>query len=800
MMQYGFFDDPAGEYVITRPDTPQPWCNYIGSTDFGGVITNNASGYTFYQSAAQGRLSRFEFNLPPAMRPGRFIYLRDRENGDYWSNSWMPVGKPLEKFKNECRHGTGYTRIAAEYADIASAATYFIPLGATYEVWQIEVKNTGKNARKISVFPFAEPQCNWNVHDDVNNLQYNQYITLTRCDGDIINIASNVNMPEDPEHFTNKDQQRHTFFALSGARATAFDADLQSFLGAYGTYAAPRAVAEGKCGNATAAGDNPAAAFQVDLELQPGESKTFAVLYGVGRAETAGKEAAAAMATPEKTAAALDAVRKHWHTRLATLSAKTPDAAFNSMVNLWSPYNCLMTFYWSRAASLVYSGERDGLGYRDTAQDIVAASALITDESQARLELLLTGQHANGGAMPVVQPFNHHPGTHAAPAAADEPDYYRADDPLWLFNAVPAQVKESGNLNFYRKVLPFADAGEATVFGHLRRAIEFSLNRLGAHGLPCGLKADWNDCLVLGGKGESVFVAFQLRYALREYQDIAQRLGEPAEGAWAAEKLKTLDANLEKYAWDGEWYLRAYRYDGLKFGSRENTEGSIFMNAQTWAVISGHAAGARAEKVMDAVDKHLTTKHGVRLCFPPFTTTDPEVCRARVYNAGMKENAGIFNHTQGWGVIASALAGQRERAWQYLMNILPASFNEHAEIRQCEPYAVCQSTHSPESPRFGAGRLSWLSGSATWNYAAMTTAILGIRPDYDGLRIEPCVPAAWKGFTAVRRFRGAEYRIEVVNASGTAAAAPRITLDGKEISGTLIASQAAGVHEVKVSI
>ncbi|NBB78696.1 MAG: N,N'-diacetylchitobiose phosphorylase, partial [Verrucomicrobia bacterium] len=741
-MQYGHFDNRSREYVITRPDTPKPWSNYIGSAEFGGVVTNNAAGYTFYRSAAQGRLSRFKFNALPADLNGRYVYLRDEANGDFWTNSWMPVGKSLDAFESECRHGTGYTRIRSTYRDIESEVAYFAPPGEHYETWKITVRNAGASPRQIKVFPFLEPQCNWSAEDDMKNLQYNQYISTTACADGIIDIGSNVNMPEDPEDFTNKDQAHHSFFGLAGVEAAGFDADLAAFMGPYGSYAQPEAVARGRCSGATAYGDMPAAAFELALELAPGESRSFAVVFGVGPAATAGRRAVEAMADPGRVDAALDAARRFWHERIDTLRAETPDPEFDAMLNLWAPFNNLMTFYWSRAASLVYAGERDGLGFRDTLQDIVGAAALVTEEARQRLELMLTGQYANGGCKPVVQPFNHRPGEEKLP------DQFRADDGMWFFNAVPAFVKETGETNFYRKVLPFADAGEATVLGHLRRAIEFNLERSGTHGLPCGLLADWNDCIRLGEKGESVFVALQLRYALREYTAIARLLDESAEAGWAEARLAELDARLERHAWDGAWYIRAYRFDGLKFGTGENDEGRIFMNPQTWAVLSGAATGDRAAQVMDAMHEQLDTEYGIMLCTPPYISTDPKVCLGRLLNPGTKENGGIFNHTQGWAVMAAAELGRGDRAYQYMRQVLPARFNEIAEVRQVEPYAVCQSTHSRFSARCGAGRVSWLSGSAVWNYVAMASAILGIRPDYDGLRIDPCIPADWPGFKA----------------------------------------------------
>ena len=526
-MKYGYFDDKNREYVITRPDTPKPWSNYIGNSEFGGLITNNAAGYTFYKSAAQGRLTRFRFNGMPTDFPGRFVYLKDVESGDFWTNSWQPVAMPLDNFKYECRHGSGYTKIKSEFNKIESEVTYFVPINSLFEVWKVTVKNNDDKKRKINVVSYAEPQCNWNAEDDGTNLQYTQYIGKTIYKDGVIDIGSNVNMPKDPEHFENKDQKRHTFFALSGANISAFDADLEKFFGTYGNYNSPQGLQNKKLSNSTASGDMLCAALQTDLEIEPGESKTFAVIFGVGEATAVAKNAIASVNSAEKIDAALDAVKNYWHSKLNRLHAETPDTNFNSMVNMWAPFNNLMTFYWSRTASMVYAGERDGLGFRDTVQDIVGSTTLVAEESKNILELMLTGQYSHGGAKPVVKPFAHYPGKE------EFPDHYRSDDCMWFFNAVPAYVKETGDFEFYNKILPYADKGSGTVFQHLKKAIEFNIERSGDHNLPCGLAADWNDCLRLGEKGETVFVAFQLRFAIKEYIEIAARLNNQKEVDWA---------------------------------------------------------------------------------------------------------------------------------------------------------------------------------------------------------------------------------------------------------------------------
>jgi cellobiose phosphorylase len=384
--------------------------------------------------------------------------------------------------------------------------------------------------------------------------------------------------------------------------------------------------------------------------------------------------------------------------------------------------------------------------------------------------------------MPLVKQFAHRPGSERPPREEE----YRSDDCLWLFNAIPAYVKETGDLGFYAKLLPYADRGEATVLGHLKRAIEFSLERSGAHGLPCGLSADWNDCIRLGERGESVFVAFQLRYALRVYLEICQLLANEAEQPWARAHLDELDDKLRSEAWDGAWYLRAYRGDGFKFGSRESEEGKIFLNPQSWAVFSGHADQERAALAMQAVRERLASEHGLTICDPPYVNTDYNVMRAALFNPGMKENGAIFTHTQGWAVIAETMLGHGDLAWQYFRATLPGAWNTRAEVREIEPYVYCQFTHSKSSPRYGASRVPWLSGSAAWSFHAATHYILGLRPEYDGLRIDPCIPSAWKSFSVTRNFRGRKVSIEVRNPNGVEKGVRTLVLNGEPLEGNLI--------------
>lgn len=785
-MQYGHFDDKNREYVITRPDTPKSWSNYLGNTEYGAIITNNAGGYSFYKSGGMGRYIRLRFNSIPMDQPGRYIYFHDHENKDFWSASWQPVGKPLDQFKTECRHGTAYSIITSEYKGIKSETTFFVPQDKNFEVWRVKVTNNSDKKRKLSAFSYVEYAASWNAIDDLLNIQYVQYTAMMNVKDNIIDHGTNVNIPEMPDNFKEKDQGRHTFQAMTGLKITGYDTDRETFLGPYRTYANPLSVENGKCQDSIGYGDNPCGSLQGELELEAGETKEFVVLIGIGKAEKEGRQAVKEFSDPARLDQELDKLKKYWHERMKGFSAQTPDEELNSTINTWGIYNSLITFAWSRAASLIYSGiDRDGLGYRDSVQDLMGVMHTITDEARERLELMITGQVSTGGAQPVVLPISHTPGQEKAPEESE----YRSDDCMWLFNAIPAYVKETGDIDFYNKVLPYADKGEDTVLGHMKRAIEFNFDRSGAHGLPCGLMADWNDCLKFGHDGETIFVAMQLRLALKTYIEVAEELQKPEEVKWATPLLEKLDQTLQTDAWDGEWFMRGYRFDGLKFGSKEVPEGQIFFNPQAWAVISGAAEGEQAKLIMDKVNERLATDYGIMVCDPPYTKGDYNIVRAQLMNPGLKENGGIFVHTQGWGVMAEAILGRGNQAYKYLRSYLPAAYNTKAEIREIEPYVVCQSTHAKYSPKHGASRVPWLSGSATWTYYAITQYVLGVQPENNGLTIDPCIPSDWEGFKASRVFRDKMVKINVTNPDKVEKGVAKMTLNGKELEGNFIPAE-----------
>jgi cellobiose phosphorylase len=505
-------------------------------------------------------------------------------------------------------------------------------------------------------------------------------------------------------------------------------------------------------------------------------------MLGVGNTAAA-RRARARFANPAAADSELARLKRHWHGLVGSMQVKTPDADFDHMTNVWGAYNALMTFEWSRSCSLVYTGDqRDGFGFRDTVQDFLGVTGMIPSEVRERMILMLSGQDSTGGAQPEIRAWTHAPGK----MKPTPPGSYRSDDCQWFFNAVPAYVAETGDVGFYDLVVPYADKGRATVLGHLRRALEFNLERTGKNGLPCGLLADWNDCLKLGYKGESVFVTFQVRLGLKTYAGIAGELGRPREASWALAELAKLDRKIARTCWDGGWFIWAISEDGVVFGTKKAREGRIYLNTQCWAILCGAATPKQADKALGAVKRLLASDYGVALCNPPFARTPVKVMRAVLFNPGNKENGGIFSHTQSWVVLAEIARGNGDQAYAYYRSFMPSAQNDKAEVREIEPYVHCQSTHAPSSKKYGKSRIPWLSGTAAWAHYAATQHILGIRPELAGLRIDPCIPRAWPGFTATRVFRGRTLHIEVSNPSGVCRGVKSLTVDGKPLDGSLI--------------
>ena len=781
-MRYGYFDDKAREYVIDRPDTPAPWVNYLGSPAYGAIISNNAGGYSFERSGANGRILRYVFNQFD--QPGRYIYLRDDESGDFWSASWQPVAKDLNDYQVKCCHGMGYTRMEASYAGISSKAVYYVPQGKAYEVWALTVTNDSDRDRSLTLTGYAEFTNHSNYEQDQVNLQYSLFIGRTVFEGNRITqqIHGNLDALAQGEDVDDKTVTER-FFGLTGAPVSSYCGDKTAFLGAYHGYGNPQGVAAGDLGNLESYNENSCGALSCKVKLAPGESKT--ILFATGMKPSA--QAAAILAGYTDPAAQVqqevDALKAEWYSRFSHLQVETPDPAFNTMLNTWNAYNCFITFIWSRAASLIYCGLRNGYGYRDTVQDIQGIIHLEPEMACEKIRFMLSAQVDNGGGLPLVK-FTHNPGHEDTP---DDPSYvketghpaYRADDALWLFPTVYKYVAESGNLAFLDEVIPFANKDQGTVYEHLKRAVEFSLNHLGPHGLPAGLYADWNDCLRLGANGESAFVAFQFYYAMRILRQFAAHRGADQDVRWLDEKLTEYQSRIQELCWDGDRFIRGFTEAGERIGEAAAPEANFWLNPQSWAVISGLADSHQADTIMEGVSQRLNTAYGAVLMDPPYHAHAFDGALAVIYNPGTKENAGIFSQSQGWLILAEALCGHGERAFGYFTENAPAAQNDRAEIRHLEPYCYGQFTEGPASKHFGRSQVHWLTGTASTVMVGCVEGILGLRPDLDGLRLAPAIPKEWDSFTMEKDFRGHRLHICVENPGHHESGCRSLTLNGQ---------------------
>lgn len=782
-MQYGYFDLKNKEYVITRPDTPAPWANYLGSPEYGAIVSNNGAGYSFVKSGANGRISRFRFNSMMAL-PGRYIYIRDNDTEDYWSATWQPVGKPLDKFKNECRHGTAYTVITTDYENIKSETTYYVPLNKTYEVWRAKVTNTGSAKRKLSVFGFVEFTNDSNYEQDQVNLQYTLFITRTSFDGNKIVQHINENSERDETGSNHKER----FFGMVGQEITGFNGDLDSFIGAYRTYSNPVAVERGRCNGEMNFNANACGALQSDIELEAGETAEFIYILGQNN------DAEATVILDEyKKAGKVDAeiaeLKNFWHSKLNNFQVSTPSDEFNNMINVWNAYQCFITFIWSRAASFVYCGLRNGYGYRDTVQDIQGIIHLDPELAGEKIRFMLSAQVDNGGGLPLVK-FNHNAGHENTP---DDPEYvretghpsYRADDALWLFPTIVKYIGESGNRKFLDEVIVYANGGEATVYDHLKKAVEFSMNRLGSHDMPAGLHADWNDCLRLGKKGESTFVAFQLYYAMSVLKEMASERNDAVYFDYLCDVQTKLGESLEK-CWDEDRFIRGIREDGVIVGAKKDPEANMWLNPQSWSVISGFASDEQADKAMNSVHEILNTPYGAKLLEPPYKDHYFDGALMHIFNADTKENGGIFSQSQGWTILAEALLGHGNRAFEYFKESSPASMNDQAEIRGIEPYVHGQFTESKRSPFEGRSHVHWLTGTASTVMVGCVEGICGMRPNEDGLVISPSVPSEWDSFTMRKYFRGKWLDIEVKNPAHKQSGVAEMIVNGNKVDGNFV--------------
>lgn len=790
-MKYGYFDDNNREYVINRPDTPAPWVNYLGSPEYGAIISNQAGGYSFAKSGANGRILRYVFNSFD--QPGRYLYIRDNQSKDYWSASWQPVGKDLDSYKSICRHGMGYTRMEAVYDDIASAASYYVPLGKSYEVWALSLSNRSERNRELTLTGYAEFTSHSNYEQDQVNLQYSLFISRTAFETNRImqQIHGNLDALQNDEKVDEKNVTER-FFGLAGAEVSSSCGDKAHFLGKYRGYGNPQGVASGHMGNVEGYNENSCGALSCIITLKPGETKTVAFLLG----EKYSQDAAAVIASYADTEAALEKDLKElkdcWNERLGHLKVNTPSPEFNTMINTWNAYNCFMTFLWSRAASFIYCGLRNGYGYRDTVQDIQGIIHLAPELAVEKIRFMISAQTKNGGGLPLVK-FTHNPGHEDTP---DDISYrqetghpaYRADDALWLFPTVYKYISETGNMDFLDEIIPYADRDADSIYGHLKQAVQFSLDHTGPHGMPAGLYADWNDCLRLGTNGESTFVAMQFYYAMSILKEFSRYRKDTDYLNHLDEKQKELGNRIQELCWDKDRFIRGYTENGQKIGAAKDPEANLWLNPQSWAVISEIASKEQADTILGHVSERLNTAYGALLMDPPYHAHAFDGALAVIYNPGTKENAGIFSQSQGWLILAEALQGHGARAFTYFMENAPAAQNDRAEIRRLEPYCYGQFTEGTASRHHGRSHVHWLTGTASTMMVGCVEGILGLRPDPEGIRLSPSVPKNWKHFEIDRDFRGKHLHILVENPNGRESGCEQLTLNGKKLNGNYISA------------
>ena len=784
-MKYGYFDDKEREYVINRPDTPSPWVNYLGSPEYGAIISNNAGGYSFARSGANGRILRYIFNQFD--QPGRYIYIRDNDSHDYWSASWQPVGKDTEQYQSKCCHGMGYTRMLADYSDIHSEADYYVPLGKSYEVWGLSVTNKSDRTRNLTLSGYAEFTNHNNYEQDQVNLQYSLFITRTLFEKDRIiqQIHGNLDTLKADEEVDDK-RVTERFFGLAGAEVSSYCGDKDQFLGKYHGYGDPQGVTSADLGNVTSYNENSCGALSCKITLAPGESRTVIFLLGMKPSS----EAEDIIKSYKKDPAGqirqeIDTLKADWFAKLDHLKIRTPDPAFNTMINTWNAYNCFITFVWSRAASFIYCGLRNGYGYRDTVQDIQGIIHLTPEMACEKIRFMLSAQVDNGGGLPLVK-FTHNPGHEDTP---DDASYvqetghpaYRADDALWLFPTIYKYIAETGNTAFLDEVIPFANKGEGSVYEHLKRAIQFSFDHLGPHGMPAGLYADWNDCLRLGAKGESSFVALQFYYAMTLIKKFAVYKQDSEYIRYLEEKQEEIGQKIQKLCWDNDRFIRGYTEKGERIGAAADPEANMWLNPQSWSVISGLASKEQADIALENVYQRLNTAYGAILMDPPYHAHAFDGALAVIYNQGTKENSGIFSQSQGWLILAEALSGHGNRAFEYFTENAPAAQNDRAEIRHLEPYCYGQFTEGPASSHFGRSHVHWLTGTASTVMVGCVEGILGLRPDLKGIRIAPAVPESWDFLEMDKEFRGKYLHIRVENPDHRESGCRSMTLNGQEL-------------------
>jgi len=784
-MKYGYFDNKNREYVIDRIDVPVSWTNYIGVNDLCGVFNHTAGGYLFYKSPEYHRVTRFRPNGVPMDRPGHYVYVRDDDTGEYWTLSWQPAGKDLKNAKYVCRHGLSYTKYSCEYSGIHGEQTLFIPLDDPVEIWDVKLKNDTDRKRRLSVFGYAEFSFH-HITIDNQNFQMSLYCAGSSFDDGIIELDL---------FYEEKGFQYFTANSVENSKEN-FDCLRDSFIGPYRTEANPAAVEKGYCSGSFELGGNHCGALRQSFELESGEEKRLVFFLGEGN-QHEGQKIRYRYSSKDfaKVDSSFNALKNFWKEKLDKLQISTPNEGMNTMINIWTLYQAEINVMFSRFASFIEVGGRTGLGYRDTSQDAMMVPHSNPQKSKDRLIELLKGLTTDGYALHLFNPDWFSKQTAPAfksPTVVPSPSKSQmvhgiedacADDALWLIPAVVEYVKETGDFNFIDEKYTYADTFDQltgdgkkeTVFDHLKRILDFSAREIGSHGICRGLRADWNDCLNLGG-GESAMVSFLHHWALTHFTALGKRLGRDV--CLYENMAANVRQSCEKELWNGSWYTRGFTSSGRAIGSPDCGEGKVFMESNTWAVLSGAVSKERGIAAMDAVNKYLYTPYGLKLCDPAFSRPDDEVgFVTRVYK-GLKENAAIFSHPNPWAWAAEAVLGRGERAVKFYDALCPYNQNDMIEIRKAEPYMYCQFIAGPDHSAFGRAHHPFMTGSAGWSYFAVTRFMLGIRPDFDSLIIDPCIPPSWPSFFIRRVWRGAVYNITVENPDGVSKGVRECSLNG----------------------
>lgn len=763
-MRYGYFDKQAREYVITRPDTPTPWINYIGAGGYGSIVSNTGGGYSFHRDPQHRRVTRYRYNSLPADRPGRYIYLRDQDTGVYWNPGYQPAGRKLDDYC--CRHGLGYTVLSGEYQGMRGEVTYFVPDEKNFEIWLVRLRNNTHLKKTYRIFGYAE-FCFWDAIKDQQNVDWVQQINQGRYEEGLITWYP---------HFV---ADNSSFFA-TGEPVHSFDTNLEAFIGRYRSEANPIAVEEGAGTNSLSYRQNGVGALCLELTLGRGEEREAVFILGFAEDRTKIRAEIEDYLRPEGARAALDRLKDHWTDFTSKLNVETPDEDMNLFLNTWNQYQCNTTFNWSRFVSLYQLGLGRGMGLRDSAQDVLGVLHAIPRKTKTLLTKLLSCQYPDGRAYHLYFPLTGEGGEGDAPIMSF--DWY-SDDHLWLIPAVNAYLKETGDFAFLETGVAYNDKqSEGTVLEHLERALAFTAAHRGPQGLALAGRADWNDTLNLDqgkGRAESVFTSMLYCRTLLELAELYAFLGRTGEAARCRTAQAAMAAAINAACWDGDWYIRAFDDEGVPLGAESCAYGKIFINTQSWAVLGGVAAPAQAERALAAVEDHLNTPYGLVAVYPAYPAFDPAKGGISTYPPGAKENGGIFVQTNPWVAMAETMLGRGDRAYRYYRQTMPAAHNDAADRFEVEPYVYPQNILGKEHPQAGVGRNSWLTGAAAWHLVLASQYILGIRPEYDRLTIDPCLPPSWKGFKARRVFRGAVYEIEVRNPGGVSKGVKELRVDGR---------------------